>query len=90
MLQFYLSKDASYHHSMFIHAWDIIIGMNAYGLTAGAIDGNRDPRTGERPIETVPAEFWSDIIKLGVVAYIRFCDLFLESVDAAAVRCRPN
>lgn len=90
MLKFYLSKDPYYHYRMSLEPWQIITGMSAYGLTAGAIDGNSDPRTGERPIESVPAEFWSDIIKLGVVAYIRFFDLFLQSVDAAAVRCRPN
>nr|WP_321442158.1 hypothetical protein [uncultured Hyphomonas sp.] len=93
LVNFHLCTDAQYLDSMWLKPWDIITAMHVYSLMRGAINprmGPRDSRTGQRPIDTVPPEFWSDIIKLGVVAYVRFFDLFLESVDASAVHLRPN
>ncbi|MBL8536687.1 MAG: hypothetical protein JNM59_04725 [Hyphomonadaceae bacterium] len=57
---------------------NIIRGLLNYDLLAGAVD-RLDPNLAAR---IVPPEHSSAMAKLGVIALIRFFDLFLESLDA--------
>lgn len=80
-LETYLQAGGMDEHGMGVPLVHLASSMGQYLHSAGAIHF-----TDRQNFERIPDEFWFPIIQVGIVAQVRFFDLFLNSVSEHVLR----
>lgn len=75
-LRFRITRQAEREPTIAVSLWEIVSGMSAYIVTKGAI-----PKNDIQTLSSIPVDHWIQITEIGIVAQIRFFDLFLKSLN---------